>query len=60
MKKNIKTWNLNDILKIEEFEKKLEEVKKEIGKIDEWVKKLDPKMSKDEFKKLMEFGENLG
>lgn len=60
MKKKIKTWNLNDIFKEEEFEVRLERVKKEIGKIDEWVKKLDPKMSKDEFKKLMEFGENLG
>jgi oligoendopeptidase F len=60
MSKKIKTWNLNDIFKENEFEIKLAEVKKEIDRIDQWVKKLDPKMKKDEFKKLMEFGENLG
>lgn len=53
-------WNLDDILPQNRFEELYEECKKEIKKMKRWVKKVDPKMSKEEFREMLLFEENLG
>lgn len=53
-------WNLNDILKIEDFKKLYGEIEKEIGKIDEYWRMLSPKMSEAEFVEFIEWDEKYG
>jgi oligoendopeptidase F len=58
MKKQI-NWNLDDLYKTEEFEKRLAEAEGELKKIDKWWKKTDAEMGGEEFKKLLIFLEGF-
>ena len=60
MKKESQSWKLDDIYKIEEFEKKYDEMAKRVEGIDNWYKKLGNKISEKDFRKLVEFSEKLG
>lgn len=53
-------WNLEDILKVKDFEKLSKEVERDLEKLKLLVKKLSPKMSQKEFKKLLLFEEEMG
>lgn len=53
-------WNLDDILPLSEFDNLYQEVEKNIKTLEKWVEKLDPKMSQEEFGKMLEFEEELG
>lgn len=61
MQKNSeRKWNLDDILKKDNFEAEVVEIKREMT---EWEKKwtmVQPKMSESDFKDFMDFDENLG
>lgn len=53
-------WNLEDILPLDKFNALYEKVEGEIKTLEKWVEKLDPKMSQEEFGKMLEFEEELG
>lgn len=53
-------WNLDDIIPQDKFEKLYKECEEEIKELEKWVGKVNPKMSKEEFKKMLLFEENLG
>lgn len=53
-------WNLNDILKIEEFDGLYAEIEKDLEQLKKYAYELDPKMSEEKFKELIEFNENFG
>lgn len=61
MQKNSeRKWNLDDILKKDNFEAEIKEIK---GKMKEWEEKwkdVNPKMTKDKFKNFIDFDEKLG
>lgn len=60
MAKNDKVkWNLDDILKIEDFEKALGQAEKEIEMTERWWNRLSPEMGVDEFADFMEFDEKV-
>lgn len=52
-------WNLNDVCPENNFEKLLTEARKNIEKADYWWKKLEPEMEEKEFKKFLEFSEEV-
>lgn len=53
-------WNLDDVLKKEDFEKLLKELEREIEKTEEWWKKLDRNMKLEDFKAFLEYDEAVG
>lgn len=53
-------WNLEHILKKENFDSLYREIESEIEKLKEQVEKLDPKMSQEKFKEYLVFNEKLG
>lgn len=55
-----KHWNLNEICKVEDFDKLYCQIEDKLKKVDEWWKKVDPEMETKDFFNLMEFIENLG
>lgn len=52
-------WNLDDILRKEEFDKLFDDIKKDSEILERWVKKLKPEISNDEFKKFLNFDEEM-
>ncbi len=52
-------WNLDDILKKEDFNNLFEEVKKDSEILEGWVKKLKPNISEKEFEKFLNFDEEM-
>ena len=59
MKNKNLNWNLDHVLKKQDFEKKLVEIEKEIEKIEGWWQILDSKMSERDFRKMMIFDEKI-
>lgn len=53
-------WNLDDILPQNKFNDLYHEIENDLETLKKWVEKLDPKMSQEEFKKMMEFDEQMG
>ncbi|MBI2672387.1 hypothetical protein HYX16_05620 [Candidatus Woesearchaeota archaeon] len=53
-------WNLDDILPVDKFSKLHSEIEEEIKKINEFYELLAPEMEEKDFKRYMEFNENLG
>lgn len=53
-------WNLDDVLKVEDFDEFYRKLEKELERVEEYVDKLDPEMSAADFKKMIEFEEELG
>jgi len=53
-------WNLDDILKIEEFDGLYLEIEKDLEQLKKYASELDPKMSEEKFKELIEFEEKFG
>ena len=53
-------WNLDDILPLNKFDNLYQEVERDIKTLEKWVEKLEPKMSQEEFGKMLEFEEELG
>lgn len=52
-------WNLDEIVKIDEWEKLFAEVEAEFDIYKKMIEKPDPKMSLEKFKKIIDFGEEL-
>jgi len=52
-------WNLDDILKREDFEGLYDEVEKDGKILEDWVEKLKPEMSDKEFEKFLNFDEEM-
>jgi len=52
-------WNLNDILKIEEFDGLFDDIGKDSEILEDWVKKLKPEIGKSEFEKFLNFDEAM-
>ncbi|MFA6250856.1 MAG: M3 family metallopeptidase [Candidatus Shapirobacteria bacterium] len=52
-------WQLDDILRVKDFEKLYRQIEKEVGQILAWEKRMDPKMPKRIFRKWIEFEETL-
>lgn len=60
MKKNADlNWNLDDVLKKEDFEKLYADVEKDAVILEEWVHRLKPEMSDKEFKEFLNFDEAM-
>lgn len=53
-------WNLDDILKLKDFDKLYLEVDKESDLIDDFWKRLSPKMTEEDFKEFVEWDEKFG
>ena len=52
-------WNLNDLIPIKDFDKKLDELYKKLKEFDKFFKLLSPNMKESDFKALIEFSEQL-
>lgn len=52
-------WNLDDILKKEDFDSLFEEIKKDAKELNDWVLKLKPDISNNEFEKFLNFDEKM-
>lgn len=52
-------WNLDDILKKEDFDGLFDEIKKDSEILENWVKKLKPEMSNQEFEDFLNFDEEM-
>jgi len=55
-----KHWNLDEIYRVEDFDKLYQEIEKQLKEVDNWWQKIDPEMKTEDFFGLMEFSENLG
>ncbi|HEX8923457.1 MAG TPA: hypothetical protein VF828_01845, partial [Patescibacteria group bacterium] len=53
-------WNLDDILKIDDFENYYKETEKLTDKLEEYWEKLTPEMNEETFKEVVIFDEMLG
>lgn len=53
-------WNLDDIVPLNKFDDLYGEIEKDLEVLKKWVEKLHPKMSREDFGKLMEFDEKMG
>ncbi|MGI5841087.1 MAG: M3 family oligoendopeptidase [Patescibacteria group bacterium] len=53
-------WNLDDIVKAENFDQLYRETEREIEEIDNWIRELNPEMSEDKFVHIIEKWEELG
>ncbi|MBR9682915.1 M3 family oligoendopeptidase [Candidatus Woesearchaeota archaeon] len=53
-------WNLDDVLKVEDFDNLFAEVEKGIGRVDGFYEKMNPQMSEKDFKEYLAFDETLG
>lgn len=52
-------WNLDDILKKDDFDDLFEEIKKDSEILDDWVIKLKPGISNEEFESFLNFDEEM-
>ncbi|MBU2590077.1 MAG: M3 family oligoendopeptidase [Nanoarchaeota archaeon] len=53
-------WNLNDVLKVDDFDALYAKVEQDIEKLDIFYEKLSPDMSIEDFQDYVEFDEQLG
>lgn len=53
-------WNLKEILEVKDFDKLSKEIEKDLEKLKIWVKKLSPKMSREDFEKMLRLEEEMG
>ena len=52
-------WNLKEILEVKDFDKLSQEIEKDLEKLKIWVKKLSPKMSREDFEKMLRLEEEM-
>lgn len=53
-------WKLDDILPQNKFDDLYHEIEEDLETLKKWVEKLDPKMSQEEFKRMIDFDEKMG